>query len=595
MKLLFISILLLGSILFAQEQNEDDIALHDAIGIDLDKNFKAYFMQWSCTLDKKTLTIIFKNPTTLYNNHILEKFYPKYIHTILIYKKYIKNIIIQSKNNNKLEAYIQGLVNKEIFDNEQFLDKITTKLASKDNSIKFTIILKPTIAELEEIKEKKEDEYIPKIYIDDSFIKSKLQKIDDKIIKKKITLKDYITDALVSNPTINEKYEYIQSLKIDIYKAKAAFKPTIDLNYAHTYYRKSMNNSGSPYNNRSVSQDLTIRYNLFNGFKDQNNLDIKYEYYKTNQYTQKQVEDETIFSIVDAYLTLQKTLYLYDLSRKNYMDYMEFASKAEIQFQNGAISLKNYSKIQARVVTRYVNFEEDTKRYSDAITQIQKYIDFDDSFIEDLKGLNPQSKYFDNLLLAFKDAKIYSPYIKEAQNNVILYKKKLLNTKHIFLPTIDLVAKKNANFNYYRDNQGMSKTDEESIVLSGKINLYNGEADISEYKMKLHDYRSKLYKRDAVIKDTMYNVDMDFNKLVLQEAKQSFYKELVDKRTQEYLAAKYDFKFTKIDANGLLDELDSLYNAQRQFAENEFDIISTKYKILKDIGVIKQNILNDEL
>ena len=585
-------LILLGKILFAQEN--DDKALLVALGIDIDKTLNISLKKWQASFDKTDLITIFKDENSLYKNNILKEFYPQYIHIILKYKKYIKKIKIQTNHKDKLEAYLQGIINQEIFDNELFLDKTITIVPSKDTDTIFSIALKPTLEEEKRLKEKKDDEYIPKIYIDDSFIKVKLPKEGDGLTKKKTTLRDYITDALVSNPTINEKYEYVQSLKNDILKSKAALKPKIDINYAYTTYLKSKNNTGSPNTSDSVSKDITLQYNLFNGFKDKNNLDIKYEYYKTNRFTQRQIEDETIYSITDAYNSLQKTLYLYDLSRRNYMDYMDFASKAEIQFQNGAVSLKNYSKIQARVITRYVNFEEDTKRYSDAITQIQKYIDFDDSFVEDLKSLNPKSKYFNDLLLAFKDTKIYSPYIKEAQENVILYKKKLLNTKNIFLPTIDLVATKNENSTYYSNNDPMNRTQNETIVLKGKINLYNGNSDSAEYQMKLHDYRSKLYKRDAVIKDTIYNVDMDFNKLVLQEAKQSFFKELVDKRTQEYLAAKYDYKFAKIDANGLLDELDSLYNAQRQFAENEFDIISTKYKILKDIGVIKQHILNNE-
>ena len=595
MKLFLIFILLFGNILIAQEENEDDKALQISIGIDINKQFKTSFQKWNVSFDQNKITIVFKNTNNLYDKNILSKFYPQYIHILLKYKSYIKNIIISCKNTNKLESYLQGIINQEIFDNETYLDKIVKIISTKSDNTIFTLLLKPTQEELQTQEELKEDEYIPKIYIDDTFITSKLPKPTDKLTKKRTTLRDYVTEALVANPTINEKYEYVQSLKTDIMNAKAALKPTIDINYAYTYYPKSKNNTGSPYNDSSISKDITIKYNIFNRYRDKNNVDIKYEYYKTNSFTKEQVEDETIYSIADAYITLQKTLYLYDLSRKNYMDYMEFSKKAEIQFQNGAISLKDYSKIQARVITRYVNFEEDTKRYTDAITEMQRYINFDDSFVDELKSLDPKSKYFNNSLLAFKDAKIYSPYIKEAQNNVILYKKKLLNTKNIFLPTVDLIATKNEISTYYRGDNPMDRTQDESIAIKGTINLYNGDADQTDYKIKLHDYRSKLYKRDAVIKDTMYNIDMDFNKLVLQEAKQSFFKELVDKRTQEYLAAKYDYKFAKIDANGLLDELDNLYNAQRQFAQNEFDIISTKYKILKDVGVIKQHILNDEL
>jgi len=111
--------------------------------------------------------------------------------------------------------------------------------------------------------------------------------------------------------------------------------------------------------------------------------------------------------------------------------------------------------------------------------------------------------------------------------------------------------------------------------------------------MKLYEYRSKLHKRDSVIRDAIYNVDMGFNKLVLQEAKQDFYKELVAKREQEYIAAKYDYKFAKIDANGLLDVIDDLYNAKKLYIENKYEILIAKYQILTEVGVLRESVLDE--
>ena len=588
-KFCIICFLGLSIFLFAQEDSE----LETAINYELSKKFKDDGEYWNMAVDKQSSTIVFHSVNDFYKNAKI--FYPKYIHILLKYKKYVNGLFItvSKSEEDKLLQYIQGISNQEIFDNESYLDNIIKIENSSSDDLIFKFTLKD-ISDAEDAVEadKAENITIPKIYNDENFIKEKLKKTSDPITEKKITLRDYIVDVLVSNPTINEKYEYVMSLQQDILKAKASLLPKVDINYGYTHY--SVFKANAPEKDKDMTKDITMKYNIFNGFKDKNNIDIKFDYYKANSYTKDQVEDETIYSVVDAYITLQKTLYLYDLSRQNYMDYMNFVSKAEIKFQNGVVSLKNYSKIQARVITRYVNFEEDTKRYSDAITTLQKYIDFDDSFVENLKAPNPKSKYFDNLLLALEDCKKLSPYVKEAETNVRLYKKKMLNVKNIFMPTVDLVAKKSITSNYFEGNIPMDQTKETSFAFTGKMNIYNGGSDQAEYKMKLFDYRSKLHKRDSVIKDTVFNVDMDFNKLVLQEAKQSFYKELVERRTQEYVAAKYDYKFTKIDANGLLDELDSLYNAQRQFAENEFDIISTKYKILKDIGVIKQNILDEE-
>ena len=52
--------------------------------------------------------------------------------------------------------------------------------------------------------------------------------------------------------------------------------------------------------------------------------------------------------------------------------------------------------------------------------------------------------------------------------------------------------------------------------------------------------------------------------------------------------ATYDYKFAKIDANGLLDAVDELYMAKKTYIENSYDRQIAIYKILSIIGNIKE-------
>ena len=44
----------------------------------------------------------------------------------------------------------------------------------------------------------------------------------------------YVQQLLIQNPTLNEQYQILSALQQDIEIAKAAFKPTVTLNYRQT-------------------------------------------------------------------------------------------------------------------------------------------------------------------------------------------------------------------------------------------------------------------------------------------------------------------------------------------------------------------------
>jgi adhesin transport system outer membrane protein len=314
--------------------------------------------------------------------------------------------------------------------------------------------------------------------------------------------------------------------------------------------------------------------------------------YQSSVYAKEQIENELIYSVAEAYLTLQRANEVYELSKKNYESYVAWEEKSKIKFQNGLLSLKDYSKIQARSISRYMNFEEDTKRYIDGITTMQRYLDFSDKEIEYFETPNIESEYFNNVKLSLSQSKLSSPFIKEANENIKLYKSQMEQAKVNFYPTIDLIALKSKQDETF-ESTSETETEETSLELKASLELYSGGKEQAEYDSKLMEYRQKIQKKEAVIKDVIYKVDLALNQMNLLSIKESFFNDLINKREEENVAANYDFKFGKIDENDLLDIVDSLYNAKRQYVENKYDLMIAKYKLLEQIGVVKQSILED--
>ncbi|MEA3384546.1 MAG: TolC family protein [Campylobacterota bacterium] len=624
LKYIVLNLFIFSSLLLGDE----NIDVEERLYIELKKEFKDDFDVWGVEFYKENSTIRFSKNNFLFQRGsanisrtfkiILKDFYPRYIKIVSKYEesiaeviikghtssennkaetiddKYYRNLILSQERANSVYSYIKGLKSTNISkikplgvsSSELILDKKNSEEKEKSRRIEFFI------------KFNSSNQNITKdIIVDDGFTKDEtdtsisdnLEDINITENKKKIiSLEYYVRKLLMENPTINEKNYLLRSIKQDIKIAKKAFNPTVTLNGSYKKYEDFSDDTGSNKDyDRSV--DITAKYNLFNGFKDSKELKITEANYLTTLYTKDQIENDLIFSLVEAFITIQKTHEYYELSRKNYSEYIKWMDKEELRFQNGLVSLKDFAKIQARAISRFMNFEEDTKRYLDGISTMQKYIDFSDDDIEFFESLEPRSKYFDNPLKALEDSKEFSPYVKEANQNIKLYKEKMDKSKVNFYPSLDLVGKKSRLKEYLKESS--SSTNETSIALEAKLELYSGGKEEADYQKKLIEYKLKIQKRDEVVRDTLYKVDLAFNTFGLTMVKNDFLKDLVSKREEEHIASNYDFKFAKIDANGLLDVVDSLYNAKRQYIENNYDMILAKYRVLSQIGIIKNKIL----
>jgi adhesin transport system outer membrane protein len=195
---------------------------------------------------------------------------------------------------------------------------------------------------------------------------------------------------------------------------------------------------------------------------------------------------------------------------------------------------------------------------------------------------------------AYVDIEKYSPYLKEAKSIIKIYKEKLEQSKVNFYPTLNLIAKKSVLDENYETRDSIETTDT-SIALEAKLELYSGGKDSANNDKKYFEYRGKIEKKEDVLREVTYKLDLAFNKYELNLEKKNLLKKLIIKREDSLLGASYDYKFAKIDANDLLDAVDDLYLAKTMYIENKYDLLISKYKIFNTIGLIKDIILENKI
>ena len=615
MSKILVLFLFVCSVLFANDDVKKLGDLKKAIYTDIKKEFKSDFDIWGVDFDENTLAIRFARTKFLYKpgstqmqrtfEVIIKDFYPRYVEYLLKYKKDIQEVVVvghtsseSRKAKTKDGKYLRNLVlsqdrAKVVLDYMKQLDDdvVVNNKSWIDSSFRSIGV---SSSKLIVNKDGKEDKKLSrrieieiKLVGSDSvdYSKSGLKKDTLKDIK---LLSDYVKQLLVENPTINEQYQLLNAIKQDIEIAKAAFRPTVTLNYNLTKYSESRPDNQTD----SQSKDITIKYNVFNGFKDESEKKIKEANYLTTKYTKEQIEAELIYSLSDAFIEIQKQKQVLSLAKKNLEDYDLWIAKEKIKFQNGLISLKDFAKINSRDTTQRMNYEELSRTYKDSISTFEKYVDFDIEDINLFEELNINSVYFKNKSLSLEDCVVFSPFVKEAQQNIVVYKEKMNKSKVNFYPIVDLIGKKSIKDEDFKSTASV-RTEETTFALQANLNLYAGGADQADYEKKLFEYRQKIQKRDEVIRDIKYKVKLAYNKYELVKQKDMFLNKLVSQREESYVGANYDYKFAKIDANGLLDVVDDLYSAKKLYLENRFDILLAKYKILTDIGIIRENILDE--
>lgn len=406
---------------------------------------------------------------------------------------------------------------------------------------------------------------------------------------KVIPLSFYVEKVLAEYPSIQEKYFLVQSLEQELRKTQAAFYPTLDLSYNYTDYTRSEDDN---YDN-TQSLDLTLRYNIFNGFYDmkQNKID-KYNI-ESNRYLKEQLEIDLVKSLIEAYTTIQKQKEILDLAYSNLDNYKTWMQKEDIKFQSGLVTLNSYAEVQSRYTQQKINLEEMKMAYKDSIIKMQKYLEFDSDDTNYFEVLDPQSDYLENKVMAFEDLFKKAPSIKEANSNIAMYQAKFDQSKSSFYPTVDLVGKtKVTDEEYEKGIAAKNNMEETSIALEASFNIFSGGEDMANYKKTLLEYKQKLQKKEEIKKELNYKLRTAYQKLDLGNTKASLISELVEKREESYLGARYDYQFAKINAEALLDAVDDLYSARKRQVENRYELQMLKYNILAEIGVLKDHILD---
>jgi outer membrane protein TolC len=176
----------------------------------------------------------------------------------------------------------------------------------------------------------------------------------------------------------------------------------------------------------------------------------------------------------------------------------------------------------------------------------------------------------------------------QAEADVALAKNNLKKTDNNFMPVVDFSAKRSVSRDVYTDRKESSK--DTTLKLQAKINLYNGGKDYNTKKKNISLHKQKQIAYEDEKRKTIYNVKISLNEYRNLQERSILENQMLISADQAYVAAEFDYNYAKIDEDGLLAAMESLYTAEKQHIDFKYDIINSRYKLLLNMGILQQHL-----
>ena len=359
---------------------------------------------------------------------------------------------------------------------------------------------------------------------------------------------DAINTALKNNYNLKQQKYILDESRLNRNLEYSAFKPKIDLNYVYT--NKDEIITGQIKEDSTVN--VTISYNLFNGFKDKYNIDASNDLYNSSKFTLEASRQDLILKVKTKYIdyllqeknkqTFHEALNLYT---KQYKDQKNF-------FDQGLIAKNELLEVEVQMLQA----KQDLQNAKTSLKLAKKELEniLGENINDDIKpiNLNENINFQKNNVENRSELKVLELIVSSYQN-------RSKASMGEFLPKVNIAYSVNkygedinpANRAGYPDKQNVG-------TINASWNLYNGNNDkskiliqkkkSSQTKMQLEDLKLRINLQYENAKEQLdlskFNLETSTKALELSNLN---YK-IVSNKLKEGVSSNKDL----IDANYLL-------------------------------------------
>lgn len=396
-----------------------------------------------------------------------------------------------------------------------------------------------------------------------------------------ISLSEYVREAIQAHPEVKQKIHYYREVQQDAVIARSGWQPIVDLDASTGQYSTKSPITGQERRDYDSSLgSVTVTQNLFNGFETTAQIAQNEARLASARYDLYDTADNVALDAARAYLSALMHKRLVDLARANLASHERILAQLQERNDSGVGRRSELEQTEGRVAQAHASLIAQQTNLQDALTQLHqvlgRYVSVDE--LEDPAVPVAAGQDIEALI---SQALEEHPAIRVAQHNVEAAYQEYERSKSRDYPQLDLQLQKLVG----KDLNGYDgDTDEHSIVLNMRYNLYNGGADRAEQRKRV----STIHENDEYARQTRRQVIETLRLAWSAETgltEQLRYLQLhVDKARQTVDSYHQEFFIGQRDLVDLLDAESEHNSAQMRLTEARFDELSARYRIKEAMG-----------
>lgn len=415
-------------------------------------------------------------------------------------------------------------------------------------------------------------------------------------IAQVLTLEAYVADVINAHPQVNEQVHVYRQAFQDREIASSAWYPSMDIEASAGQY-ESDTPSGGPIDYDSDSVKLSLTQNLFNGFDTLNGLEQTDARVKAALYELIDTTDNVTLEAIQAYLDVLKQKQLYQLAEENVKSHEQTLKQIRRRSNSGAGRRSQLEQTEGRVARAYASKIAQKNNLDDSLTKLHfilgRYLSADDL----VEPTVPPSPGIDVDLLIDR-ALVKHPAIQVALQNIEAAQADYRRAKRERYPTVDLqLANEISN-----DLNGVSgKTDNLSLTINLKYNLFRGGSDLAQERKKISNVHEQQQFAARIRRQVINTLRLAWEADRSLIAQLKYLKEHIDKSSQTMISYREEFFIGQRDLIDLLDAKTELNSAQNRYAEAYYQSYAARYRVHEGIGELfdslgmEVNVVDDDV
>jgi len=404
-------------------------------------------------------------------------------------------------------------------------------------------------------------------------------------------LQEVIEQAVLTNPSVLEKYNQKVSREYEVKVANAGYLPVLEFDTGGGFTREETDTTKNSY--KSWEASLTLTQMLFDGYLTSSEKARQKKRVESGYFELYNLAEEVAVGAVEAYVNVLLYQTYVDFAKANLTSHEKMFDQIEMRSMLGADDESSLTQMKGRLQLAFSNVEAESNNLKDRWTEYLEIVgSMPKDNLEDVEfNITLPESYEETLDYALAN----HPALARSKSDIEQFKLQKKASKSYYYPRVDVELKSSLD-NVYDSER--SKTTTHTALLRFNYNLYNGGADkarVDKDQFLRQEADEHLeWQRRRVEKDVAFA----WNTYKSSERRLAYldsYAKSTEETSKSYLQQFQIGERTLLD---LLNTENEIFEARKEFLQVKYQNILAKYRVLTSMGIMlektKIKVMTDE-